>query len=138
MADSSSPDNTAYIARELSNKYPVHTIVRENNRSLSTAVMKGFEESKAIVCVVMDADGSHDPREIPRFIDPLLEGAEMVKGSRFAPGGGTTDMPRIRKLGNAGFVLLSNLFFGTTFTDLCYGYHAFWKFCLKRGQKRFD
>jgi hypothetical protein len=78
----------------------------------------------------MDADGSHDPREIPRYVNALLQGADFVKGSRFAPGGGTTDMPRYRQAGNGAFVLLTNLLFSATFTDLCYGYHAFWKYCL--------
>ena len=78
----------------------------------------------------MDADGSNDPREIPRFLDALMQGADFVKGSRFAPGGGTTDMPRIRRFGNAAFVHLVNLLFNSTFTDLCYGYHAFWAYSL--------
>jgi hypothetical protein len=81
--------------------------------------------------IVLDADGSHDPREIPRYVTALMEGADFVKGSRFAPGGGTTDMPRYRQMGNGAFVLMTNVLFSATFTDLCYGYHAFWKYCLK-------
>ena len=52
------------------------------------------------ILIVIDADGSNDPREIPRFIRALLEGSDFVKGSRFAPRGGTTDMPRYRRLVN--------------------------------------
>ncbi len=80
--------------------------------------------------IVLDADGSHDPREIPRYVGALMEGADFAKGSRFAPGGGTTDMPRIRQFGNRFFVLLINNLFNVHFTDLCYGYHAFWRYCL--------
>ena len=82
--------------------------------------------------IVLDADGSNDPREIPRYISALLEGSDLAKGSRFAPGGGTTDMPRYRMLGNGFFVLLANLFFGVNFTDLCYGFHAFWRTSLEK------
>jgi hypothetical protein len=75
---------------------------------------------------MLDADGSTDPREIPRFLEALLGGADFVKGSRFMPGGGTSDMPFYRKLGNQGFVLMVRLLHGGKFTDLCYGYNAFW------------
>lgn len=94
------------------------------------ALRAGYLASGGDVLIVLDADGSHDPREIPRFILALLEGADFVKGSRFAPGGGTTDMPWFRKAGNGSFVSLSNILFGVRFTDLCYGYHAFWRYCL--------
>jgi hypothetical protein len=50
----------------------------------------------------------------------------MAKGSRFLQGGGTRDMPLYRKLGNGFFVLLVNTIFGARYTDLCYGYSAFW------------
>jgi hypothetical protein len=93
-------------------------------------MLAGYRAATGDILIVMDADGSNDPRELPRFITALMQGADMVKGSRFAPGGGTTDMPRLRKLGNGGFVVTSNILFGTKFTDLCYGNHAFWRHCL--------
>jgi hypothetical protein len=75
---------------------------------------------------MLDADGSTDPREIPRFVEALLAGADFAKGSRFIPGGGTTDMPLHRKLGNWSFVQLTRILFGARYSDLCYGYNAFW------------
>jgi len=93
-------------------------------------VRAGYRAATGDILVVLDADGSNDPREVPRFVRSLLEGADFVKGSRFAHRGGTTDMPRYRQWGNGGFVHLVNLLFGSTFTDLCYGFHAFWRYCL--------
>jgi glycosyltransferase involved in cell wall biosynthesis len=86
----------------------------------------GFSAAAGEIIVMLDADGSTDPREIPRFIDALTRGADLVKGSRFLRGGGTADMPLYRKLGNAAFVRSVRLLFGGMSTDLCYGYSAFW------------
>ena len=90
----------------------------------------GYRAATSEIVIILDADGSNDPREIPRFVSALMQGSDMVKGSRFCHSGGTTDMPRIRKWGNAAFVQMVNLLYGTKYTDLCYGYHAFWRYCL--------
>jgi hypothetical protein len=94
------------------------------------ALRAGFSAAKGDIIVTLDADGSHDPREIPRMIQALMEGADFVKGSRFTPGGGTTDMPIIRKMGNWALGTVANALFNGMYTDLCYGYHAFWRYCL--------
>ena len=75
---------------------------------------------------MLDADGSTDPTEIPRFVDALLRGADFAKGSRFLADGGSTDISRLRAFGNWGLVSLVRLLFGGQYTDLCYGYNAFW------------
>ncbi len=127
LVDGRSSDGTVETAKQI---IPSIKVVLEKKKGKGAAMSAGYRAASGDIVVVMDADGSNDPREIPRFIKPLLEGADFVKGSRFAPGGGTTDMSRIRKWGNGTFVLLSNTLFGTSFTDLCYGYHAFWRYCL--------
>ncbi len=127
LVDGRSSDGTIDIARQI---LPSIKIVMEQKKGKGAAMYAGYQAASGDILIVMDADGSNDPREIPRYIKPLLEGADFVKGSRFAPGGGTTDMPRLRKWGNGGFVTLSNMLFGTNFTDLCYGFHAFWRHCL--------
>jgi hypothetical protein len=76
--------------------------------------------------VALDADGSTDAREIVRFVTALIAGADFVKGSRFACGGGSADLTRTRRLGNKFLRALVNQLFGTRYTDLCYGYNAFW------------
>jgi hypothetical protein len=75
---------------------------------------------------MFDADGSADASEIPRFVEALVEGADFAKGSRFRPGGGSTDITPIRRLGNRCLHTWMNVSFRTRYTDLCYGYNAFW------------
>ena len=82
--------------------------------------------AKGDIIVMLDADGSTDPAEIPAFVSALLSGADFAKGSRFAQGGGTADMPWYRRWGNRGFVWMVRLLFGGAYSDLCYGYNAFW------------
>jgi hypothetical protein len=75
---------------------------------------------------MFDADGSADPAEIPAFVSALVAGADFAKGSRFAAGGGSDDITLLRRTGNAGLNGVANALFGTSYTDLCYGYNAFW------------
>jgi hypothetical protein len=82
------------------------------------------------IIVTLDADGSADPAEIPRFVDHLLAGADFAKGSRFVDGGGSADITLLRRLGNWGLSRTANVFHGARYTDLCYGYNAFWTHCL--------
>jgi hypothetical protein len=76
---------------------------------------------------MLDADGSTDPTEIPAFVGALRGGADFAKGSRFLHGAGSTDITLHRRLGNAVFVFLVRLLFGGRYSDLCYGYNAFWR-----------
>jgi glycosyltransferase involved in cell wall biosynthesis len=127
LVDGRSTDNTIDVAKK---NLPSIKIVLEEKPGKGVAMLTGYKVATGDILIVLDADGSHDPREIPRFIHSLMEGADFVKGSRFTSGGGTTDMPRIRQFGNQLFVLLVNSIFNVHFTDLCYGYHAFWRYCL--------
>jgi glycosyltransferase involved in cell wall biosynthesis len=128
LVDGRSTDDTIEIAKRL---LPSIKVVMEKEKGKGAAMNAGYRASIGDILIVIDADGSNDPREIPRYVTALLEGADFVKGSRFAPGGGTTDMPRYRMMGNGALLLMANLLFGTKFTDLCYGYHAFWRYCLE-------
>ena len=75
---------------------------------------------------MFDADGSTDPAEITRFVDALKAGADFAKGSRFTAGGGSADITPLRRLGNRFLNGVFNVAFRTRYTDLCYGYNAFW------------
>jgi hypothetical protein len=127
IVDGHSTDGTVEMAKAC---LPTAKIILEETPGKGAALRAGYKASSGEILIVLDADGSNDPREITRYIRALLEGADFVKGSRFAHNGGTTDMPRYRKLGNAAFVHMVNLLFDTGFTDLCYGYHAFWRYSL--------
>jgi len=127
LVDGRSTDGTIEVAQSI---LPSVKVVLEPRPGKGAAMRAGYRAATGDVIIVIDADGSNDPREIPRFLRALVEGADFVKGSRFAHHGGTTDMPWFRQMGNAGFVTLVNMLFGSKFTDLCYGYHAFWRYCL--------
>lgn len=124
LVDGHSTDNTIEVARELR---PDIRIVKQAGRGKGAALRSGFAAASGDIIVMMDADGSTDPEEIPAFVGALLAGADFAKGSRFLQGGGTADMPLYRKLGNWGFVVIVRLLFGGNYTDLCYGYNAFWR-----------
>ncbi len=123
LVDGHSTDGTIEIAQQLR---PDIRIVRQRRRGKGDALRAGFEAATGDIIVMFDADGSTDPAEIPAFVDALLDGADFAKGSRFMRGGGTADMPWYRRLGNLGFVMLVRLLFRARYTDLCYGYNAFW------------
>ncbi|MCW4044510.1 MAG: glycosyltransferase family 2 protein [Candidatus Bathyarchaeota archaeon] len=75
--------------------------------------------------VLMDADGSMSPQEVPRFVEALRNGADVVKGSRFVSGGGSSDMTIARRIGNSLFTMCVNLLWAADYTDMCYGFVAF-------------
>jgi glycosyltransferase involved in cell wall biosynthesis len=127
LVDGYSTDKTIDMARELC---PGIRVVLQEGRGKGAALRTGFNEATGDIIVMLDADGSTDPAEIPAYVGALLAGADFAKGSRFLQGGGTADMPLIRKLGNWFFVFMVRLFFGGGYTDLCYGYNAFWKHVL--------
>ncbi len=107
-------------------------IVHQRTRGKGAALRAGFAAATGDIIVMIDADGSTDPREMGRFVDALVAGADFVKGSRNLKGGGSVDFTLLRHLGNLGFVYAANLLFGAKFTDLCYGYCAFWTKDLHR------
>jgi glycosyltransferase involved in cell wall biosynthesis len=104
---------------------PDATIVHELQPGKGAALRAGFARSRGDYIVMLDADGSMEPAEITRYVAMLDEGFDLVKGSRFMDGGGTTDISRIRALGNLSLLGLANLAYGCAFTELCYGYMAF-------------
>lgn len=123
LVDGHSTDRTIEVARRL---WPGIRTVNQQGKGKGAALRAGFTAARGDIIVMLDADGSTDPQEIPAFVESLLDGADFAKGSRFRHGGGTADMPLYRRAGNAGFVLLVRLLFGGRYTDLCYGYNAFW------------
>ena len=125
LIDDHCTDNTVEVARELMPE----VIVVANHRApgKGNALKTGAEAATGDMLVQVDADGSEAPEEIHAFVGALLTGADYAKGSRFIEGGGTSDMPALRKWGNWALVALVRMLFrGTKFTDLCYGYNAYW------------
>jgi hypothetical protein len=123
LVDGNSTDNTVEIARELC---PDIRVVKQNGRGKGNALRAGFEAARGDIIVMLDADGSMAPEEIPAYVGALIAGADYAKGSRFLQGAGTDDMEFHRYLGNLAFVIAVRLLFGGYYSDLCYGYCAFW------------
>lgn len=129
LVDSHSTDGTVELALKLR---PDARIVSQPRLGKGAALRAGFAVATGDIIVMIDADGSMDAGEIPAFVGALLAGADFAKGSRFIQGGGTVDMEWYRRLGNHCLRLLVSLGFGGNYSDLCYGYNAFWTRSLPR------
>lgn len=105
---------------------PTAQVVHQTRTGKGNALACGFDRVTGDIVVTFDADGSADPHEIPNFIHALTEGADLAKGSRFCTGGGSQDITMFRAVGNYGLNLLASILTKTRFTDLCYGFNAFW------------
>jgi glycosyltransferase involved in cell wall biosynthesis len=127
VVDGHSTDDSIGVVRRLR---PDARIIVQEGRGKGNALAAGFAVCSGDIIVTLDADGSTDPREIPRFVAALCNGADFVKGSRFAQGGASTDITPARRLGNRALNTLVNALYGTRYTDLCYGFNAFWTRCL--------
>lgn len=123
LVDGKSTDDTVLVARRLR---PDVKVVMQTGIGKGDALLAGFAASTGDIIVAMDGDGSTDGQEIPRFVAALASGADFVKGSRFASGGGSADLTVLRSLGNRILGAAVNFLFGTRYTDLCYGFNAFW------------
>jgi glycosyltransferase involved in cell wall biosynthesis len=123
LVDGGSVDGTVAAAREA---LPGVEVVTQVRRGKGNALAAGFARVTGDVVVMFDADGSADPAEIPAFVAALTAGADFAKGSRFCVGGGSADITPVRSAGNRFLNAVTNRAFGTTFSDLCYGYNAFW------------
>ena len=123
VVDGHSTDGTPEIARQL---LPGVRVITQTRKGKGNALACGFAAATGDIIVMIDADGSTDPAEIPRFVAALTEGADFAKGSRFAPGAGSSDITALRRLGNRALGMVVNATFGTSYSDLCYGYNAFW------------
>ncbi len=123
VVDGHSVDGTVAVTRELCSRARV---IAQTGRGKGDALQAGFNAATGDIIVAMDADGSTDGAEIIQFVMALLAGADFAKGSRFSGSGGSEDITPVRRLGNRVLGMLVNRMFRTQFTDLCYGYNAFW------------
>jgi glycosyltransferase involved in cell wall biosynthesis len=123
LVDGGSVDGTIAAAQRA---LPGIKVVQQARKGKGNALAAGFAAVTGDITVMFDADGSADPAEIARFVQVLKDGADFAKGSRFTAGGGSADITPIRKLGNLGLNTVFNVMFAGRYTDLCYGYNAFW------------
>lgn len=121
IIDGLSKDATIKVAMRKGAK-----IVLQRDRGKGQAIRQVLSNNylQTDYLVLMDADGSMDPREVPRFIKALKDGADVAKGTRFLSGGGTFDMSALRRFGNKLMTLSVNVLAFTSYTDICYGFLA--------------
>ena len=124
LVDGRSVDGTVKVARKLR---PDVRVVNQTRTGKGNALACGFVAATGDIIAMVDADGSADPGEIPRFVKALLDGADFAKGTRFAAGGGSSDITRLRELGNHCLTALFNVCYRRGYSDLCYGFNVFWR-----------
>jgi glycosyltransferase involved in cell wall biosynthesis len=127
LVDGHSDDDTIAVAQQL---LPTIRVIQQTKNGKGNALRLGFAACSGDIIITLDADGSMDPREIPTFIEALLAGNDFAKGSRFVQNAGSRDLTWIRRLGCLVLDFLASFLFKTRFSDICYGYYAFWRCCL--------
>lgn len=123
LVDGHSVDDTIAVTRALC---PQAKVLEQSGRGKGDALLAGFAAATGDIIVTIDADGSTDGAEMIQFVGALVAGADFAKGSRFSGSGGSDDITGVRRYGNRLLSILVNHMFRTQFTDLCYGYNAFW------------
>ena len=135
IVDDNSPDGTGEIADKLAGEDPhVHVLHRAGKAGLGAAYLAGFGwalEQGYGALVEMDADGSHQPEELPRLL-AALAGADLVLGSRYVPGGAVLNWPRSRELLSRAGNTYARLMLGLRLQDATGGYRVFRASTLRR------
>ncbi|WP_370062066.1 glycosyltransferase family 2 protein [Streptacidiphilus sp. MAP5-3] len=122
VVDGWSSDATARMA-ELCR--PSVRLLAQPGHGKGDALRTGFAAARCDYVVMMDADGSMWPGEIPHYLHFLDHGYDFVKGSRFVAGGGSQDLTPVRALGNRALLVAVKALYHASLTDLCYGFCAF-------------
>lgn len=129
VIDDNSPDGTGAIADELAAKHAfIDVLHRERKEGLGRAYIAGFHrvlEGDAELVLEMDCDFSHDPADLPRLIAAAEEGADVVLGSRYVPGGSTRNWGLLRRLISRGGSLYAALFLQMGVKDPTGGFKCF-------------
>jgi dolichol-phosphate mannosyltransferase len=130
IVDDNSPDGTGRLADELAAEFDlVEVLHRPGKQGLGRAYLAGFDvalKAGADLVMEMDADFSHDPKDLPRLI-AAAEGdaADLVLGSRYVPGGGVTQWGRLRRFVSRGGSAYARWLLGVPVRDLTGGFKCF-------------
>jgi glycosyltransferase involved in cell wall biosynthesis len=127
VVDDGSTDNTGLFAE----RQKATVLANGTNKGKGHALQRGFQSARGTVIVTIDADGSHQPEEIPRLLKPLLNGSDIVAGSRFLGRREKGSVKRLHLLGNRFFNLVIFLLTKKYITDSQTGFRAFKKEVLK-------
>jgi len=129
IADDNSPDGTGKVADQLATAHPDRVIVihRPGKQGIGPAYRAAFALAltmPAEVIAQMDADHSHDPRDLPRLVEALAC-ADLALGSRYVAGGSTNGWPFYRQLISRLGGLYARLVLGVPIADLTSGFKAY-------------
>ena len=127
LVDGHSTDRTVEVAKEIC---PMIKVLYQPGIGKGDAIKYGIKHGSGDIIVMLDADGATDPEEMHKFIDPLFNGYDFAKGSRFL--NNRPNMPLHRQFGNWVLVTTANILHGTRYTDICSGYNAFWKTAIEK------
>ena len=134
VIDSYSKDRTEEIIRSYEPGGRVKCIFYKESRGVISCYLEGYRQAlrDGAECVLeMDGGGSHQPEEIPQFIEKLEEGYDCVWGSRFTEGGEMSHQPLYRKILSSGGTILANLVLGTKLKDMTSGFEGFQRHVLE-------
>ena len=129
LVDGNSTDDTVAVARA---GHANVRVVAQHARGKGAAIAAGLLAARGDIIVMIDADGSMDPAEIPALVGALLAGADVAKGSRRVVGGGSDDLTRVRAAGNWLLTVVGRALYRQRWSELCYGYAAFWADAIPR------
>ncbi|MEV8635158.1 polyprenol monophosphomannose synthase [Streptosporangium sp. NPDC051023] len=129
IADDNSPDGTGEIADGLAaDDDHVSVLHRPGKQGLGAAYIEGFHwglKEGFDVLVEIDADGSHQPEELPKLLEKVADGADLAVGSRWVPGGKVVNWPISRELLSRGASLYSRIMLGVPIRDATAGFRAY-------------
>lgn len=139
IVDDDSADGTGEAVRdEASTHANVRLLERHGRRGLSSAVSEGVAQSTGRIVVMMDADLSHDPRLVPRLVERVQSGNDLVVGSRYVRGGGLEGWPIHRRIGSAVLTHGVRALFRLPVRDPLSGFVAFRREVLERQPTRYS
>lgn len=132
VVDDNSPDGTGAIVKKIGKKFKnVGLVAREKKEGIGEALKAGFAAARGDVVITMDADLSHDPKEIAMLVRKMREGYGIVIGSRYVAGGGIENWPVERRMVSRGANMLSRFLLGIGAHDVTSGYRAYRKETLR-------
>lgn len=116
VVDGHSKDNTAKeVKAEL--RPGKDKFILQKKKGFGNALLQGFKIAKGDVVIIMNGDGSHNPKDIPALLKKIKQGYEYVIASRYAKGGRSDDDTLIRFIGNRTLTFITNLLHGSHVTD---------------------
>jgi glycosyltransferase involved in cell wall biosynthesis len=124
VVDGSSTDGTLEVVAEVC---PRAIRITQRGRGKGDALKEGLAVATGDIIVTMDADLSMTMRDAARLVDKLLQGYDFVKGSRALPGGGSVDFTVAHRFGSWALTQVAKLIYGTPYTDITYGFEAYWR-----------